>query len=75
MERYKNLSGKSGVAAFENGEDNIIVQFKDGGKYLYNNAVTGAGHIVEMKKLAISGRGLNSYINRHVRKAYASKLN
>jgi hypothetical protein len=31
-------------------------------------------HIIEMKKLAVSGRGLNSYIKREVNKAYAEKL-
>jgi hypothetical protein len=74
MERYKNLSGISGVAAYETGSDYIKVEFKDGGSYLYNNAVTGIRNIEEMKKLASSGKGLNTYINSHVRKAYASKL-
>lgn len=73
MERYKNLSGESGVAAYEIGDDYIRVEFKDGATYLYNNAVTGAHNIEEMKKLANNGKGLNSYISRHVRKKYASK--
>ena len=74
MERYKNLSGISGVAAYEIGSDYIKVNFKDGGSYLYNNAKTGIRNIEEMKKLAGVGRGLNTYINGHVKKAYASKL-
>lgn len=74
MEHYKNLSGKSGVSAYEIGSDYIKVIFKDGGSYLYNNVATGTRNIEEMKKLAGIGRGLNTYINGHVRKAYASKL-
>lgn len=74
MERYKNLGGDSGVSAYEIGSDSITVQFNDGAMYLYNYASTGREAIETMKSLATSGRGLNSFISRSVKKRYASKL-
>jgi hypothetical protein len=74
MERYKNLNGVSGVAAYEIGDDFIKVQFSDGSLYLYNYQSAGSNSIEQMKQLAIAGRGLNSFIGRVVKKGYASKL-
>lgn len=74
MATYRNLSGNSGVRAYEAGSDYIKVQFQDGAVYLYNNNVTGAGNVEHMKRLAAAGSGLNSFISTHVRKAYARKL-
>ncbi len=73
MERYKNLSGNSGVAAYENGPDFIRVEFRDGAVYLYTYGSAGAANIETMKRVATDGRGLNSFINTTVRKAYARK--
>lgn len=73
MERYKNLSGDSGVVAYEIGPDFIRVRFSDGEIYLYNYASAGPHNIEHMKQLARSGQGLNSFINTTVRKAYARK--
>lgn len=74
MDRYKNLSGDSGVQAYEIGHDSITVEFNDGAVYLYTNGSAGAQNIEEMKRLAIAGRGLNGFINKYVRKNYARKL-
>jgi hypothetical protein len=74
MERYRNLGGGSGVVAFEIAPRAITVQFADGGKYVYDHASPGKGHVAEMKRLAKAGRGLATYINRHVRENYARKL-
>jgi len=49
------------------------VQFSDGSLYLYNNEITGSQNIDHMKGLASRGYGLNSFINKAVRKAYARK--
>ena len=73
MERYKNLSGDSGVVAYEIGSNFIRVQFSDGAVYLYNYASAGTDNIEHMKQLARNGQGLNSFINTTVRKAYARK--
>lgn len=74
MERYRNLSGDSNVANYEIGIDYIKVEFKDGSLYLYNHSSTGKPDIDQMKKLALSGEGLNSFINTKVKKRYAAKL-
>lgn len=74
MQQYKNSSGKSGVSAFEIGDDYIKVQFKDGSVYLYNSNSTGSQNIQKMKSLAINGEGLNGFISTHIKKKYASKL-
>lgn len=74
MTRYKNFGGNSGVFAYENGINRITVQFTDGSVYLYTNESTSSYNISQMQKLAIAGRGLNSFISTTVRKGYASKL-
>lgn len=74
MELYKNLGGNSNVIAYEIGYDSIIVQFGNGAVYLYNNQCTGKDNIEHMKELAKAGKGLNSFIGRYVKKAYAAKL-
>ena len=74
MERYRNLSGDSGVRAYEIGQGAITVQFDDGASYLYNNQSAGNANIAEMQRLAALGQGLNSFISRVVRKKYAQKF-
>lgn len=74
MERYRNLGGDSGVVAYEFGDTSITVEFSDGAHYLYTYQSAGSYNIEEMKRLAVAGRGLNSFINANVRKKYASKL-
>lgn len=71
MEQYKNLGRDSGVVAFESGIDFIRVQFRDGSVYLYTDTSAGSDNIEHMKQLARRGKGLHSFINRKVRKAYA----
>ena len=71
MERYRNLGGDSGVAAFEIGPDFVRVQFTTGHVYLYTYASAGIQNIERMKLLARSGQGLNSFIDTTVRTRYA----
>lgn len=73
MERYQNLGGDSGVAGYELRADQIRVQFKDGAIYLYTYGSAGANYVEQMKRLAIAGHGLNSFISTTVRKLYARK--
>ena len=73
MERYKNLSGISNVSTYEIGHESILVQFNDAALYLYTYQSAGTSNIEEMKALAVRGQGLNSFINRVVRKKYARK--
>ncbi|MBN3724362.1 hypothetical protein [Burkholderia sp. Ac-20379] len=76
MEHYKNLDGDSGVLQYENGSDYIWVVFSDGARYQYTYGSAGAENIETMKKLAVAGRGLNSFImkNPAVRKGFAQKV-
>jgi hypothetical protein len=71
---YKNISGDSGVVAYQAGKDSILVQFADGGIYEYTCASTGHNRVESMKILAAKGRGLATFINRYVRDAYARKV-
>lgn len=76
MERYKNLGGNSGIMAYEIDDQSITVEFQDGSVYLYTYDSAGAENIERMKKLAIAGEGLNSFINTtpSVRKGYKQKF-
>ncbi len=70
-----DIDGDSGVDSYEIGDDYISVLFKAGSarKYLYNYASAGSYHVENMKNLAANGDGLNSYINKNVKKNYAQK--
>jgi len=71
MERYRNSGGDSGVSSFEIGADYITVKFSGSFRsYRYSYRKAGQNHVETMKRLARSGNGLNSYINRHVKNLY-----
>ena len=74
MQIYKNLSGESGVEAYEIGMDFLIVRFRKGEPscYKYTNERTGTLHVEIMKSFAERGSGLNEYINKNVPKGYES---
>jgi hypothetical protein len=74
MQRYRDVSGDSGVSAYETGPQSITVRFKDGGTYLYDASIPGKRFVTAMKKRAAEGKGLATYINRHVRERYAARL-
>ena len=74
MTPYGNIGAVSGVVAFEIRREAIVVEFRQGGKYVYDYDTTGREHVEEMKVLAFEGRGLATYINRNVRGRYATKL-
>lgn len=71
MQHYRNSGGDSGVSAYEIGTDYIAVKFSSTAKvYTYSYRKAGHTHVENMKRLAQSGSGLNSYINRHVKHLY-----
>lgn len=71
MERYRNSGGDSGVSSFEIGADYITVKFSGTIRiYRYSYKKAGQNHVETMKRLARSGSGLNSYINRYVKNLY-----
>ena len=71
MKPYGNLSGNSGVAAYEDGPDFIRVEFSSGRIYRYTYESAGEDNIEYMKQLAESGHDLNSFINTDVKYLYA----
>lgn len=71
MERYRNSSGNSGVSAYEIGPDYILIKFSGKSRsYRYSYRKAGQHHVETMKRLAQSGSGLNSYVNRYVKNLY-----
>lgn len=68
MEKYLNRGGNSGVLSFEIGDDYVSVYFKGNSKlYKYSYRSANTYHIEAMKRLALNGSGLNSYIMNNVR--------
>ncbi len=63
IDRYGNLSGKSNIHGYGLLDMGIVVQFNDQSHYTYHSEKVGANHISEMKRLAVAGAGLNSFIN------------
>lgn len=70
MVPYANRNGDSNVVAYEIGETWIRVQFSTESPYTYSYHKAGRIHVENMKKLALSGSGLNGYINLNCRKLY-----
>jgi hypothetical protein len=74
MQRYGNQSRESGVVAYDIDAGQIIVQFRNGERYLYTKDSAGAANIATMQELARAGRGLSSFISQHVHDRYARKI-
>lgn len=74
MERYRNLSGSSGIAKYELIESGIILEFADGKTYLYDEIRPGAALVAEMRERALEGRGLATLVNLRVRKQFRRRL-
>jgi len=72
MIQYKNIAGDSGIKAFEISEHSITVQFTTGATYLYTYSSAGKKHIEKMKKLALAGKGLSTFISQNVKDNYDS---
>jgi hypothetical protein len=66
-QRYGNLSGTSGVTDYDIGDDYILVWFGEGEPYRYSSASPGREHVEQLKRCAIQGHGLATYINQNVR--------
>ncbi len=70
MTLYKNWGGNSNIYAFSIGTDYIDVQFNGGKVYRYSYCSAGKAKVDQMKRLAMQGQGLNSYIMRNARDDY-----
>ena len=74
MPRYRNLSGHSGVVAYEMAPDAITLTFVNGDRYRYSAIRPGRNAVDRMKVLAEAGRGLATFVSQHVRDNYERKL-
>jgi hypothetical protein len=74
MTPYKDLTGRSGIEAYEIRERSIVIRFKHAGSYIYNYDNPGPEEVEHMKRLALSGKDLSTYISQKVRRRYAKKL-
>ena len=71
MKKYHNKAGNSGVTAYEIGKDYIKVWFvghED--PYIYNYVKPGKEHVEQMKRCALAGEGLSTYISKYVKNNY-----
>lgn len=75
MQCYRNYSGTSGVRLFEIGPDWITPQYVSGYPYTYTYATVGEANVEEMKRLALQGGHLNTFINRNpaIRRGFVKK--
>ncbi len=71
MQKYEDIDKDSKVECFQNNETSIKVRYKDSSKvYVYSYDKPGRLHVERMKRLALSGDGLNSFVNKYVGKKY-----
>lgn len=74
MKTYKNLSGSSGVVAYEIGEKYIRLKFEgETGIYTFSYKRPGRRQVEQMKTLALKGQGLSTYIAEEVGANFDSK--
>jgi hypothetical protein len=74
MQRYKNLSGHSGVTSYRIIPNGLLVEFNHNAVYQYTYSSAGRHIIGQMQRLARSGRGLSTYISRVVRHKFDRKI-
>lgn len=71
MQKYRDIDNDSGVDSFHIEPTLIKVWFKKSRQaYTYTYQSAGQFHVEEMKKLALAGNGLNSYIQRYTKNLY-----
>jgi hypothetical protein len=70
MQPYLHASARSGVTDYEIGTDYVLVRFRGGRTYRYSHARAGVHHVERMKEFASAGRGLATYISKHVHDLY-----
>ncbi|MBA3662960.1 MAG: hypothetical protein H0W61_01960 [Bacteroidetes bacterium] len=74
MKRYRHRGGNSGVRSYEIGETFIKIQFGTGEIYLYDYERPGRVQVEKMKILAEAGKGLSTFISKHVKENFSEKL-
>ena len=71
MQTYADLNDDSGVSSYEIGASYIKVWFnRDAASYRYSYSSAGEYNVEHMKKRALEGKGLNSYIDKNAKHDY-----
>ena len=71
MKTYADLNDDSGVSSYEINATSIKVWFnRNAASYIYSYVSAGEYHVEHMKKLAIAGNGLNTFIDKNVKCDY-----
>jgi hypothetical protein len=70
MTPYGGHAKKHGVLSYEIGPEHIDVEFTSGWIYRFSYLKPGALRVERMKELAESGRGLSTFISKHVKNRY-----
>ena len=73
MRPYGGHAKSHGVVGYELGPDSIDVEFTSGWIYRFSYDKPGALRVEHMKELAESGRGLSTFISKHVKNRYESR--
>jgi hypothetical protein len=60
--RYKNAGGKSTILRYEIEKDAVNLVFTDHSSYRFTNQSAGPENIAKMKTLALSGKGLGTFV-------------
>lgn len=74
MKKYKNLSGNSAVATYAVAKDSVTIGFKTCAVYIYTNQSAGSKNVSQMKSLALSGKGLSTFIDKNVKELFSRKI-
>lgn len=70
---YLNNSNRSNVDSYKPDTTLILVKFKEGSIYLYNDKFVTFDELEMLKYLANYGSGLNSYLTRIIRDRYVAR--
>ena len=73
-EKYMNLSGDSTVVSYKIVKDSVTVGFTSHEKYIYSNQSAGRLNVNQMKALAITGKGLGTFIDANLKEGFARKI-
>jgi len=71
---YKNLSKESKVSRYEITKDTVTVRFTDHSVYIFSNQSADPVNIAKMKKLAVAGKGLGTFIEANVKNRFMRKV-
>ncbi|MCP4457242.1 MAG: hypothetical protein GY816_04330 [Cytophagales bacterium] len=74
MKTYQNLSGKSAITSYEIGQQRMVVEYKNGSAYLYDDSISGGLYLDIMKDLTQTGLGLHTFITQFVGTNNCSRL-